>query len=82
MENQLKETHQSTTSCSRRNIGGSGNGNSNDNGNGNGGGCGSGDDDDNGGGSWVMGRRVWGRCQVADGAGGNGNNTELGTMWV
>ena len=77
MDDQPKETQQSTTSCSGRNIGGGGNVDSNGNGNRNS----SGDDDNDGGGRWVMGRQVWGRCQVAKGS-GNGNKAEMGTKWV
>ena len=54
MDKQLKETQQSTTSCSGRNVGGGGNVDSNGSGNGGG----SGNDNDNGGGRRVMGRRV------------------------
>jgi hypothetical protein len=75
MDDQPKETQQSTTSCSGRNIGGSGNVDSN--GNGNGGGGGGGDDNNNSGGRRVMGRQVWGRCQAAKGS-RNGDKAEMG----
>ena len=70
--NQLKETQQSTTSCSIRNISSGGNRIAtamamvaNDN--------------DNGSGRQVMGCRVWGGRQVAEGS-RNGNKAEMGTM--
>ena len=77
MEDEPKVTQQSTTSCSGRNIGGGGNVESD----GNGKGGGSGNDDNDGGGRRVMGHRVWGRCQAAEGS-GNGNRAEMGTKWV
>jgi hypothetical protein len=61
MDNQLKETQQTPTRCSRRHDGGGGNVNSNVNSNGNGNSGVSGNEDNDGGGRWVMGRPVWGR---------------------
>ena len=72
MGNQLKETQQSTTSCSEQNVGGGGNVDSDGNGNGGS----SGNDNNDGSGRRVMGRRVWGRRHAAKG-GGNGNKAEM-----
>jgi hypothetical protein len=77
MDNQIKETQQSTTSCSGRNVGHGSNGNNNGN-------CNDGSiggDDDNGSGRRMLGRCMWGGCQAAKG-GRNGNKVEMGTMWV